>query len=63
MLFSLFLNFLIIDLSFLILAVFAQIFNLTVECAIPIGISTNKAKAEIETHPVIAETYTSNCSM
>ena len=52
MLFSLF----IIDLPVLILAVFAQILNPTAELAVPMGIPTNKAKAEIETHPVVAET-------
>ena len=32
-----------------------QIFNSTAELAIPIGIPTKEAKAEIETHPVIVE--------
>ena len=44
--------FLMIDLYFLILAVIAQIFYPTAELAIPIGIPTNEAKAEIETDPV-----------
>ena len=47
--------FLFIDLYFLILAVITQIFNRIVELAIPIGIPTKEAKAEIETHPVIVE--------
>ena len=51
----LFLIFLITDLYFLILAVITQIFNPVVELVIPIGITTKKAKAEMETHPVIAE--------
>ena len=45
--------FLIIDLYFLIPAVITQIFNPIVELAIPIGIPTKEAKAEMETHPVI----------
>ena len=51
----LFLIFLITDLYFLIPAVITQIFNPVVELVIPIGITTKKAKAEMETHPVIAE--------
>ena len=47
--------FLIIDLFFLIPAVFAQIFNPIAELVIPIGIPTNEAKAEMEIHPVIVE--------
>ena len=50
-----FLFFLIIDLYFLIPAVITQIFNPIVELAIPIGITTKEAKAEMETNPVIAE--------
>ena len=49
-----FLFFLVIDLYFLIAAVNAQIFNPTAEVAIPIGMPTNKAKAEIETHLLTA---------
>ena len=41
---------------FLIPAVNAQVYNPTAKLAIPIGIPTNKAKAEIETHPMITET-------
>ena len=47
--------FLIIDLYFLIAKVIAQIVNPIVELAIPIGILTKEAKAEIEKHPVILE--------
>ena len=47
--------FLIIDLYFLILAVIIQIFTPITELVIPIEIPTKKAKAEIETDPVIAE--------
>ena len=46
MLFS-FLFFLNIDLYFLIPAVITQIFNPTPKLPIPIGIPTNKARAEI----------------
>ena len=46
---------LFIDLYFLIPLVITQIFNLIAELVIPIGILTKEAKAEIETHPVIAE--------
>ena len=53
-----FLFFLIIDLYFLIVAVITQIFYSAAELVIPIGIPTKEAKAEIETHPVIAETET-----
>ena len=47
--------FLSIDLYFLIPAVIAQIFNPILELVIPIGIPINEAKAEMETHPLIAE--------
>ena len=50
-----FLFFLIIDLYILIPAVVTQLFNAIVELAIPIGIPTKEAKAEMETHPVIVE--------
>ena len=53
--------FLIIDLYFLIAAVIAQIFNPIAELAIPIGIPTKKAKAEMETHPVIVEPKIRKC--
>ena len=45
--------FLIIGCYFLIRAVIAQIFNLTSELVIPIGIQTNEAKATAQ--PVTAE--------
>ena len=51
--------FLIIDLYFLIPAVITQIFNPIVELAIPVGIPTKEAKAEMETHPVIVDQYNS----
>ena len=38
-------------------------FNPTAEIVIPIGMPTNEAKTEIETHPVIAETRISDCSV
>ena len=37
--------------SFLILGAIAQIFNPTAELETPIGISTKKAKPDIEIHP------------
>ena len=40
----------------------AQIFNPTAELVIPTGTPTNQAKAEIETHPVTAETKIIKCS-
>ena len=46
--------FLIIDLCFLIPANIAQIFNPTVELAIPTGKATNEANAEIEAQPLTA---------
>ena len=49
MFFLLFLN---IDLYFLFPAVITQIFIVTVELAIPSGIPTKEAKAEMKTHPV-----------
>ena len=55
--------FLIIDLYFLIPAVMTQIFNPIVELAIPIGIPTKGAKAEMEAHPVIVEIAISECSI
>ena len=47
---------------FLIIATIAQIFNPIVELVILIEI-LKEAKAEIETHPVIAETKISKCSI
>ena len=49
--------FLIIDLNLLITALIPQIYNLTAELAIPMGMPANEKKAETETHPVIAEVY------
>ena len=45
----------IIDLYILIHALIAQFFNPVVEIVIPIRIPTKKAKAEMETFPVILE--------
>ena len=53
----------IIDLYFLTTAVIAQIFNPTAELAIPPGIPNKEAKAEMETHPVTAESKISRCSI
>ena len=50
-----FLFFLFIDVYFLILAVIANIFNLTAELAMPIEIPKKKVKAEIETRPVTVQ--------
>ena len=47
--------FLIIYLCFLISAAIAQIFNPIPEPVIPIGILIKEEKAEMETHPAIAE--------
>ena len=58
-----FLFFLIIDLYILIPAVVTQLFNAIVELAIPIGIPTKEAKAEMETHPVIVEITISGWSI
>ena len=55
--------FLVIVLYFLIPVVITQIFNPFVEIAIPIGIPTKEAKAEVETHPVIVEIAMSKCSI
>ena len=38
-------------------------FNLIAELVIPIGVPTKEAKAEMETHPVIAEITISNYSI
>ena len=50
---SFFLFFLIINLYYLIPAVIAQIFNPITKLIIPVRIAIKKAKAEIETRPVI----------
>ena len=55
--------FLIIDLYFLIAAVMTQIVNLIKELVNLIGIPTYKAKAEIETDPVIVEIAISEWSI
>ena len=39
--------------------VITQTFNPVVELAIPIGIPTQEAKTKMETHPVIADQYSS----
>ena len=49
--------FLIIDLNLSITALIPQIYNLTTELAIPMGMPANEKKAETETHPGIAEVY------
>ena len=53
--------FFIIDLCFLLSAMFAQIFIPTVKLVKPTGTQTNEANAEIETQPVIIEARTSKC--
>ena len=55
--------FLFIDLYFLILVVIAQIVNPIAELVIPIGIPTEEAKAEMETHPIIVEIAISKWSI
>ena len=55
--------FLISDLHFLIAAVIAQIFNAFAERAIPIGIPTKEAKAEMDIRPLTVETKINNCSI
>ena len=47
-----FLFFLIIDLYFLIPAVFAQIFNKNAKLVIPTEITTNETNVKIETQPL-----------
>ena len=54
--------FLFFDLYFLILVVITQIFTPIAELVIPNEIPTKEAKAEMETHPVIAEITISKCS-
>ena len=53
--------FLVINLYFLVPAFLVQVVSRTGELAMSIGIPTNEAKTEIETHPVIAETKISDC--
>ena len=55
--------FLIIDLYFLLSAAIARSFNLIAELAIPMGIPSEEAKAEIETHPVNVEAKIRQCSI
>ena len=50
------------DLYILIHAVIAQIFDRTAEFIVPLGTPANKAKSEIEKHPMIGETKISICS-
>ena len=57
-----FLFVLFIDLHFIIPAVVTQIFNPVAELVIPIRIPTKEAKAEMETHSVIAEIKISDYS-
>ena len=53
MLFPFFLNYLLFPfIYFLIPGIIIQIFIPSVELVIPIGIPTNEAKAEMDTHPV-----------
>ena len=49
------------DLYLLIPAVITQIFDPTAKLAIPTETQTNEANAEIETHPLTAETKTRKC--
>ena len=58
-----FLFFLIIDLYLFIPAVVPQLFNSIAELAIPIEITSKRAKAEIETHQVTVEIKISKCSI
>ena len=55
--------FCIIYLYFLFTAAMTAILNLIEALVIPTVMPVNEAKAEIETHPVIAGTKISNCSM
>ena len=57
MLLPLFLNY-----EFLIPVVITEIFNPNVELAIPIGIPTKEAKAEMEAHPAIIGIPINECS-
>ena len=58
-----FFSFLIIDLCFLIPAVIAQNFYSNAELVMPIEIQTKGSKAEIETHPIIADAKIDKCSI
>ena len=60
MFFFLFLNY---WLNLLIPAFIPQIFNPIAELAIPIGISSEEAKVETETQPVIVEAKIRKCSI
>ena len=53
--------FLIVDLYFLIPAVFAPVFNPTAELTMPIGIPAREAKTKIETHPVTTKAKINKC--
>ena len=55
--------FLNIELYFLIPAVITQNFNPIAELIIPIGISTEEAKATLETHTVTVEINIRKCSV
>ena len=55
--------FLIIDLCLLIPTNVTQMFNPIAELAIPVGVPTKEAKAEMETHPVIEGMETSKSLM
>ena len=46
--------------NFPAVTVIITIFNPTAEHAVPAGILTKEAKAEMKTHPVTVETKTSN---
>ena len=54
---------LIIDLYILVTEVSAGTFNPGVEVVFPIGIRTNKAKTEIEIHPVTEEAKIRKCTI
>ena len=49
--------------KFLIPVVITKFFNPIVELAIPIGIPTKEAKAEMEAHPVFVKIAISECSI
>ena len=52
----------VIEFCFLMPEVTAQTFNLTAQLVILIELSTREAKAEIETHPLTAESKVSKFS-
>ena len=58
-----FILFLFINLCFLIPAVLTNVFSQIAEILIPIGIPTEEAWGEIETHPVIEEITITEWSM